>query len=261
MGARKMSRLVTRTVVGVTFAAISCGALSACSPSVSNQAFSLSIASSLIPVQTSLAHSFATSVGLVPAVDAQGTATLVHQILEGKSTDLLLSADIASVEPLMQGGRVDGLPVALARNHLVLAVPADNPASVRNADDLGRPDVRVVYCAVSIPCGTLAHDVLARVNIHVAPITETQNVAEAVRMLESGEATAGFVYATDVLASRGALVTVADSRLLSATTTIVGVVIKGGAYAREAREMLTLWSSPEFVQVWIDAGFEPVDQK
>lgn len=251
--------LVTSAVIAAGAGGCASTPISASGEQQTSQ-FTLAMASSLAVVESPLADSAAEVTGREVLTTVDGTSTLIPQILEGKPTDILLSADEASVEPLIDAQLIRGEPVALARNQLVLAVPADNPAQVRSLNDLSRTDVRFVQCAVQVPCGRLAAQALKQAEITGVPLTETQNVAAAVGLIASGEADAGLVYATDVRTSNGKLVVIEDPRLDDATATVTGVVLATSTAANTARELLVRWASADFFSVWQDAGFLPVTQ-
>lgn len=218
----------------------------------------VALASSMYPVQASLEASAAQVGNQGVSMTSDGSATLVTQVREGRPTDIIVTADAASLVKLASAGAIDGRPVPLATNHLVLAVSADNPAAIQSLDDLQRENVFSARCAVEVPCGKLAVAVLEDSQIALNLLTETQNVSAVVALVTSGEADAGFVYSTDVKASNGALVAVPDERLSGAVATVTGAVIQGAKHRSQAKEILEFWASPQFSQVWHDAGFTPL---
>ena len=250
---RKLRRraMVSLAVIVLGAALVGCSA-------APRSALILDIASSLTPMQSAFSSSL-TARGLAePVVTADGTATLVRQISEGKASDILLSADADSLVKLTDAQLVDGSTVALATNQLVLAVPAANTARIAGIDDLTRPDVKSVRCAPSVPCGKLAAQVVRENNLNYTPLTETLNVSNAVKLIASGEANAGFVYATDVLASGGKLVVIPDRRLEKMTSVVTAAVLSSSTQKEAAHSALSLWASTDFAQRWRDAGFIPL---
>lgn len=219
------------------------------------EGFYLDIASSLAVVQEELDASVNQTTGMKPIVTAEGTAKLIAQITEGKPSDILLSADASSIEKLQQQGLIEGEPVPLAINKLVLATPATNPANITRLVDIQASMVKVVQCLAEVPCGKLATQVSAENRLVYTPLTETQSVTEVARLLSTGEADAGFVYATDVQASNGKLIAIEDPGLQKARTTITGVVVAGSSHPEAATKLLALWASSEFAATWNNAGF------
>lgn len=125
-----------------------------------------------------------------------GSSTLVTQLTEGASADVLATAD----EPNMQNVVDEGLaadPQLFATNTLVIAVPAGNPGKVETLADLA--DVTTVLCAEEVPCGAASKTLLANQGVDVEPASLEQNVTSVLTKVAEGEADAGLVYATDVI--------------------------------------------------------------
>lgn len=133
----------------------------------------------------------------------EGSSTLVAQILEGRRVDVFASADEASMTAVAP--EIDGASVAFASNTLVIAVPAGNPKRIRTLADLADDDLRVVLCAPQVPCGVSARELLSAADVSIVAASEEQNVKAVVAKVQAAEADAGLVYATDAIASAGAL--------------------------------------------------------
>ena len=91
-----------------------------------------------------------------------GSSALREQILEGAPADVFASADWATMDDVVAGGDVATTPRTFAINSMVIAVPAGNPSGIVGLEDLEREDVFVGLCAESVPCGSLARQVLAK---------------------------------------------------------------------------------------------------
>ena len=248
---RTLSALLTVAALSATL--VSC----ASSP---DRSLTLDIASSLTPLEPAFTSSLLQRERVTAVVTADGTATLVKQISEGKPSDIVISADSDSLKSLIDSHLIDGDTVALATNKLVLAVPAANPARISSIDDLSRPDVKSVRCAAAVPCGKLAAAVISANKLSYTPLTETSNVSQATKLLVSGEAQAGFVYATDVLASGGKLIAINDPRLASITSIVTGAVLSSSTIKESAHRALSFWASTAFAQNWLEAGFTPLQK-
>jgi molybdate transport system substrate-binding protein len=122
-----------------------------------------------------------------------GSSTLVTQLTEGAPADVFASADEANMDKVADLV-VD--PELFATNTLVIAVPAANPAGVRDLQDLA--DVTTVLCAPEVPCGAASQKLLDAAGVSVAPASVEQNVTAVLTKVATGEADAGLVYATDV---------------------------------------------------------------
>ncbi len=95
--------------------------------------------------------------------------------------------------------------MVFARNRVVLAVPAGNPAGVRGLEDMGREELFVGTCAPGVPCGDLARAVLSAAGVELQTDTNEPDVRALLTKLAAGELDAGLVYATDVRAAGGAV--------------------------------------------------------
>jgi molybdate transport system substrate-binding protein len=99
--------------------------------------------------------------------------------------------------------------VVFASNRLVLAVPKDS--QIRSLADIARPGVKLAVGAPSVPVGSYTREVLDRLpasqrKAMLANVRSNEpDVASVVAKLAQGAADAGFVYVTDVVATKGAL--------------------------------------------------------
>ena len=156
------------------------------------------VAASLIPVAEALADEFeARHPGVDVMISGAGSSALREQVLAGAPADVFIPADPAHLDAVRAEVGLMGGPVAVARNSLVLAIPADNPAGVASLADLGRPELLVGLCAPEVPCGALARAGLARAGIEPQPDTDEPNVRALVTKLAAGELDAALVYASD----------------------------------------------------------------
>ncbi|MEJ1088711.1 molybdate ABC transporter substrate-binding protein [Microbacterium sp. Mu-80] len=124
-----------------------------------------------------------------------GSSTLVTQLQEGASADVLATADERNMQTLVDADLASD-PQLFATNTLVVAVPAGNPAGVDALDDLA--DVVTVLCAPEVPCGTASMTLLDTAGVTVQAASLEQNVTAVLQKVAAGEADAGLVYATDV---------------------------------------------------------------
>ena len=131
-----------------------------------------------------------------------GSSTLVAQLGSGAAADVLITADAANMDRAIAAGSVQGTPVVIATNALVLATAPGNPGRVSGLDDLARRDLLVGLCAAEVPCGALARQALDEAGVVPSVDTLELNVRALVAKLSLGELDAGLVYRTDAAASR-----------------------------------------------------------
>lgn len=166
-------------------------------------------AASLHPALDTLTQKFAEThpgVDIAPTV-YDGSSTLAAQLVSGAPADLFASADASSMQTVMGEGLIAGSAPVFATNVLVIAVPPGNPLDIASLADLAEPvggeAPVVVLCATEVPCGSAATTLLEQARVDLAPASEEQNVSAVLAKVQAGEADAGLVYRTDVMASRG----------------------------------------------------------
>lgn len=129
-----------------------------------------------------------------------GSSDLVAQIQQGAPADVFASADSANMDRLTAEDLV-GDPTEFASNTLAIAVPPGNPAGIATLADLTKQGLNLVVCATAVPCGAAAARVEQSAGLDFAPVSEEQSVADVLNKVISGEADAGLVYVTDVIAA------------------------------------------------------------
>lgn len=190
------------------------GALAACAPATSagnatpddgpSGTLTVFAAASLKAPFTRLAADFeARNPGTKVALSFAGSSDLATQITQGAPADVFASADTRNMTRVADAGLLDGTPTNFATNVLVVAVPPSNPASVTSFADLARPGVKVVVCAIQVPCGTAAEAVVKAAGVTLSPVSEESSVTDVLGKVVSGEADAGLVYVTDAKGAGG----------------------------------------------------------
>lgn len=159
-------------------------------------------AASLTTAFTELGDAFtAANPGAEVTLSFAGSSELVAQIREGAPADVFASADLANMAVLTDADLVDGEPETFATNAAEIIVEAGNPRGVTGVADLANDDLVVVQCAPEVPCGAYAEQVFANAGVTVTPSSLEQNVKAVATKVLLGEADAGIVYRTDVLAA------------------------------------------------------------
>ncbi len=134
-------------------------------------------------------------------INFAASSTLVGQIIAGARADVFASADLASMAKLVDAEGVSDDPVVFARNRLEIVVGPGNPTGIDEVGDLADPDLIVVTCAVEAPCGAYAQQLFSNAGVAVTPKSFEENVKSVMSKVVLGEADAGVVYSTDVLAA------------------------------------------------------------
>jgi molybdate transport system substrate-binding protein len=130
-----------------------------------------------------------------------GSGDLVTQIGEGAPADVFASADDANMTKLTDAGEAAGDPVSIAKNTMEIIVEKGNPKAITGVADLAKPDLLVVLCADTVPCGKGAAAVLKNAAVTLTPVSLEDKVKGVVTKVAAGEADAGIVYVSDVNAA------------------------------------------------------------
>jgi molybdate transport system substrate-binding protein len=130
-----------------------------------------------------------------------GSSDLLAQMQQGAPADVFASADTETMDDAVDLGLVDGSPVDVASNTLQIATGPGNPAGIDSFADLADPDLKVVVCAPQVPCGAVAKGAEEAAGVDLRPVSEEQSVTDVLGKIVSGEADAGLVYVTDVMAA------------------------------------------------------------
>jgi molybdate transport system substrate-binding protein len=161
-------------------------------------------ASSLTESFTEMAKAFeADNSHIDVTLNFAGSGDLVTQISQGAPADLFVSADDANMKKLTDAGEAAGDPVSIAKNTMEVIVEKGNPKGITGVADLARPDLIVVLCADTVPCGKSAATVLTNAGVTVSPKSLENKVKGVVTKVSVGEADAGIVYTSDVVAAKG----------------------------------------------------------
>lgn len=130
-----------------------------------------------------------------------GSGDLVTQITEGAPADVFVAADDFNMAKVTDAGENATEPVIIARNTFEIIVEQGNPADITGVADLANPDLIVVLCADTVPCGKGALQVLENAGVTVTPKSLEDKVKGVVTKVSAGEADAGIVFVTDVSAA------------------------------------------------------------
>jgi molybdate transport system substrate-binding protein len=159
-------------------------------------------AASLTDAFTDLGDAFEQTFPNVDVVlNFAASSDLVTQIGQGAPVDVFASADEANMTRLTDTGGMAGRPSVFATNRAAILVEAGNPQDITGIADLADPDLIVVVCSPEVPCGRYAQQVFDNAGVAVVPRSFEENVKAVVSKVTLGEADAGIVYVTDVIAA------------------------------------------------------------
>ncbi|MCC9178835.1 molybdate ABC transporter substrate-binding protein [Arthrobacter sp. zg-Y750] len=135
-------------------------------------------------------------------INVGSSSQLVAQLQSGAQADVVITADLESLDPLRASGLLAEENV-LASNTLVLAYAPGNPAGIAALGDAANDAVRTAVCAPSVPCGRAAERILVTAGLALQAPSIEDSVRSVLTKVSTGQADAGFVYRTDALAAAG----------------------------------------------------------
>ncbi|MEU4825718.1 molybdate ABC transporter substrate-binding protein [Actinomadura sp. NPDC023710] len=214
-------------------------------------------AASLTETFTALGRTFE---GAHPGVRVRfqfgGSSTLAQQITQGAPADVFAAASPATMRTVTVAGDASGRPRVFTRNRLVIAVPKGDPGKVAKVGDLGGPGLKVVLCAVQVPCGAAAETALAAARVEVEPVSREKDVKAVLTKVGLGEADAGLVYRTDVKAAGGKITGIEFPEAAKAINDYPIVEVAKAPHSALAKEFIQLVVGEQGRSVLSRAGFE-----
>ena len=159
---------------------------------------------------------------------------------------------------VVDAGLVEGEPTPFIGNELAIAVAPGNPEGITGLEDLANPELTVVLAAPDVPAGQYAAQALEMAGVTVSPSSLEVNVRAVLSRVELGEADAGIVYVSDIVAAGGTVegVEIPPEHNVPATYPIATLV---DAPNPEGADAWVEWVLGEEGQAdLLEAGFTPV---
>lgn len=213
-------------------------------------------ASSLTEAFTEIGAAFeAAHPGSSVTFNFAGSGDLVTQIGQGAPADVFASADESNMTTLTDAGDNGGAPVIVARNTFEIIVEPGNPMGITGVADLAKPDLAVVLCADTVPCGKGAAAILDKAGVAVTPKSYEEKVKGVVTKVTTGEADAGIVFATDVRAAGDRATGVEIPADVNVISKYPIVVTKDAPNAAAAQAFVDFVAEPQGQAVLASHGF------
>jgi molybdate transport system substrate-binding protein len=185
-----------------------------------------------------------------------GSSALAAQLLAGAPGDVFASADTEQMQRVIDAGLARA-PEVLATNELAIAVEPGNPLEVTGLDDLARDGLVLVLAGEEVPAGRYAAQILAAADVEVAPASLELDVRAVLGKVAAGEADAGLVYRSDVVAGgdriEGIPIPAADNVVAEYPVSVL-------TEARDpalAEAFVAFIQGPDGDRTLLDAGFTP----
>lgn len=184
-----------------------------------------------------------------------GSAELATQIVEGAPADVFAAASTTTMVTIVDKKLVAQQPINFATNILEIAVAKGNPHRINSLAALANSGVTVVLCAPAVPCGAAARKVLSANGINLHPVSEETNVNDVVGKIASGEADAGLVYHTDILAAVNRISGVQLAKAEAGKTLYPIAVLKDSAQISLAQQWIDYVRGTDGMEALTKAGF------
>mgnify|MGYP000468812115 CR=1 FL=1 len=200
-----------------------------------------------------------------PGVDVvmnfASSGALYRQIEQGAPADVYASANPKWMNKAVENGFVNKADAAVfARNSLVLATPADNPAGVKTLKALSGAGVKSIGIGTpeTVPAGQYAKGALVKKGVFKS-LTPKMIYAESVRQvldyLSRGEVDCGFVYRTDAVKA-GDKVRIIEEVPLEKTVTYPIAVLKESSAPDLAKAFVAFVRSDQGAALLKKRGFK-----
>jgi molybdate transport system substrate-binding protein len=187
------------------------------------------------------------------------SSTLAHQIENGAGADVFLSANVQWVDHLESKGLVARRRDLLG-NRLVVVVPSDSQARIAGLKDL--LDRRIERLALAdpdaVPAGIYAKQALVKTGLWEGvrkKVVAGADVRRALSFVETGNAQAGIVYATDAALSDSVKVALEIDPSLTGPVRYPLVLLRGAAHRPAAVSLFNYLGGPEAAAVFRKYGF------
>lgn len=199
-----------------------------------------------------------------PKFSFAGSSALARQIEQGAPADVFVSADEEWMDYVASKSLIDpATRHTLLANTLVLVAPSKAPFTLTIGDGMDlagalRGGKLALADPDTVPAGKYAKEALAHFGVWVAvdkSVARADNVRAALRFVESGDAAAGIVYATDAKAAGDAVLIVDEFPTGSHTPVTYPAASLTGKAEGPGKAFLEFLGSDEAKKAFTDAGF------
>jgi molybdate transport system substrate-binding protein len=219
-------------------------------------------ASSLTNVLQAAADAYERQTGVHVLINVGASNSQARQIVQGAPADVFCSADEEQMNVVERAGLVvPGTPAPLASNRLVIVVPSTSPVrAIAVPRELLDPAFHQIAIGdpAAVPVGVYTKAYLTRVGLWNAlqpKLVPTVNVRAALAAVETGNADAAFVYATDAPIARHAIVAYRVPPSDAPPIRYPGAVVTGGANRAGGAAFLAYLESAKGAAIFRQFGF------
>ena len=184
------------------------------------------------------------------------SSDLARFVQEGAPADVYASADMANMDKVESQDLLDSQSFIFATTYLEIIVEKGNPLNISSLQDLTDPDLIFVTTNPEVPIGKYTTEVLEKAGVAITPDSLESNVKGIMLKVASGEADAGIVYHSEVIASDGQVQGVKIPTEFNIVAEFPIGIIKNSANKQEAQRFIDYLLSPEGQSLLTQYGFQ-----
>ena len=248
---RRLASLVMVPIFGLVFAGCA-------SSDDTTTSLRIAATSSLTEVFNDIGEQFMlANPDITIAFNFASSSDLALQISQGLPADVFASADVKNMAKVTDAGLLLGQSVTFATNSLEIVVEKGNPLFVDSLAQLATPGLLFVTCPIEVPIGAYTAEVLRNAGVTVTPASLEENVKGILTKVALGEADAGIVYRTDILAAGNSVTGVPINDNVNVTTKYLIGALRDSQNQDASQRFIIFLSSEQGQKIFSQFGFGP----
>jgi len=184
------------------------------------------------------------------------SSDLARFVQEGAPADVFASADVANIDKVESQDLLDSPSVVFATNYLEIIVEKGNPLNISSLEDLSNPDLIYITTNPDVPIGKYTAETLRKAGVVITPDSFESNVKGIMLKVASGEADAGIVYHSEVIASDGQVEGIKIPTEFNIVAEYPVGIIKNSANKKPAQDFIDFLLSPKGQALLTQYGFK-----
>jgi molybdate transport system substrate-binding protein len=191
------------------------------------------------------------------AFNFASSSDLALQISQGLPADVFASADVKNMAKVTDAGLLHGQPITFATNSLEIVVEKGNPLFIDSLAQLATPGLLFVTCPIEVPIGGYTAEVLRNAGVTVTVASLEENVKGILTKVALGEADAGIVYRTDILAAGNSVTGVPIADNINVNPLYVVGVLQDSRNQDASQRFIIFLNSEQGQKIFSQFGFGP----
>jgi molybdate transport system substrate-binding protein len=248
---RRLASLVTVPIFGLVFAGCA-------SSDDTTTSLRIAATSSLTEVFNDIGEQFMQdNPDITIAFNFASSSDLALQISQGLPADVFASADVKNMAKVTDAGLLHGQPITFATNSLEIVVEKGNPLFIDSLAQLATPGLLFVTCPIEVPIGGYTAEVLRNAGVTVTVASLEENVKGILTKVALGEADAGIVYRTDILAAGNSVTGVPIADNINVNPLYVVGVLQDSRNQDASQRFIIFLNSEQGQNIFSQFGFGP----